>query len=329
MDLRRNLIFCNDGILRIEFHKNKKPIFYPLMELQKILDDDPTFILNVFNNNVSIESGTTLGNIILALEPWANIFHKFIDRDIQSYCDIYKTNSNQKQAFDYIEITKFIDISREYSYDPIRKDESFMEYLKRPLNKRPCDFFKLTDQMSVCGFKNNDSTNYSITTDFETICNTPVFLVSKQENIFFNDDNKNILNLDVSDIKKNDKATKFYSEAYYSLIDLVTAIFVYGLFYYTPITKEKQEALIKSLDDAVKSLEEKEENIPEDKQETSHTNIEVKIAPGAFDAIYEQEEQKINDNNTIFKKLASSPYLKIGELLIAQKDTSTFDDKSV
>ena len=73
MDLYNPLIFCNDSILRMKNYHNDKVILYPFIDIQHFLKEDPIVILKLFRQPVSLEQGTTLANIILALEPWAKI----------------------------------------------------------------------------------------------------------------------------------------------------------------------------------------------------------------------------------------------------------------
>src|SRR5690606_9734947 len=83
------LIFCSDSVLRFRSVSDDKTA-YPLPLVQQAMnreDDDPFFLLGCFDLRVSVESGTTLANILIALEPWKALLGAYLKRDVEAYID--------------------------------------------------------------------------------------------------------------------------------------------------------------------------------------------------------------------------------------------------
>ncbi len=83
------LIFCADSILRFRSDYDSTTAL-PLITLQNEIgkgDDAPYFFLRFFRHEVLVEKGTTLANILLAIEPWQELLTAYLDRDVAAYID--------------------------------------------------------------------------------------------------------------------------------------------------------------------------------------------------------------------------------------------------
>ena len=123
IDVYVDLVFCNDSVLRVKSYHEDKEIYYPLSDLQSYYEEDESFIIRFFQQNVFFEQNTTLANVLLAIEPWQNIISKYTDRDVNAYCAACKKPSDAEQTFSFLEISKSSTFSRHYHYLPMKDDE--------------------------------------------------------------------------------------------------------------------------------------------------------------------------------------------------------------
>ena len=328
MDLYNQLIFCNDSVLRMKNYHNDKVILYPFLDIQHFLKEDPIVILKLFRQPVNLEQGTTLANIILALEPWAKIISNYTDRDVQAYCDACRKLGGIEQEFSFIEISKGLYNNRHYNHLPRKEGEGLSEWLNRDDSHMKTSFFDLENSLSMCGFIEGDDSNYSMSVAFNKIRNTPVFIANKQHNIFSHGRSKEILlNQDIDGVKTYSNHSLFYSEAELSFEELITAVFIDGLFYEKPMSDEDNEAFIEQLDSSMREAKEADYEDIDDISNVSRIrkdeeDLTIEMAPGAFDPLIAHEKEKASDWETLYHSISHTASIKIGEPILSLRECS-------
>lgn len=298
------LIFCNDSILRFSADYGRGSSAIPLESIQKT-DKDPFFILKFLKKKVAIEKGTTLGSLIIALEPWKDAFAAYLDRDVSAYIEEakkIKTNILLTNEFDWIHVQKSVSIHRDYEYEHSEEDDfDFQKMLNR--KRTPLKKMNIESVVDAFGIKSTDIETYSISGTFDTICNVPIGL-SKFNLVYsmFNGE-KNLFNDDALGVNANHENVRMVvGDSEFQLQELIEAIFVAGLFYYSPqIAKSNTEALKAIFEDMEKNklLEENEIDETEVSEDMENENeskrMKVSIAPGAFDSVISHMEEESDE----------------------------------
>lgn len=363
MNIYGEIVFCNDSVLRIKSEKGGKSIYYPLHDVQTYFKEDDLCILHFMKQSATIEEGTTLANIILALEPWNKIISYYIGRDLAAYCAACKTLGSTEQEFSFLEISRYYSTGRVFKYAPLKDFNNLNDYFNSN-HRTPTDLFYAEERISMCGFNDGDNNNYSMSDcAFSKLRNTPVILVSRQTNSFcLIDDKVRLFNNKIKGIHQDKKGyALYYSKAEFTLNDIIEAVFEDGLFYEKPVSEESSAAfydmLQSSLEEAKELIESKKKPVlklvSEDlivksggafnnrdeqnnvwnnlnKLEVNSNNdneIKVVVNPGAFDEVMEEEIEKDDIWNDIYKSLVSSSCLKIGELQISVKEVSSRENE--
>ena len=333
IDVYVNLVFCNDSVLRVKNYHDGKEIYYPLVDLQSYYEEDETFIIRFFQQNVFFEQNTTLANVILAIEPWQNILSKYTDRDVNAYCTACKKPSDAEQTFSFLEISKLATFSRHYHYLPMKDDEDLTDFFNNRNNRIKTDLIDIETRTTMCGFHHGDPEHYSAShIAFDKIKHTPIIVASQQKNIFLGKESKklteNIQGLFVD--KRN--ITACYSPAELSFCEAIYAIFIDGLFYHQPMTQERNDAFNQELEDAMAEFEAEKEKRPtlklvDDTEPSDETEkaLKVKVAPGAFDSVIEHEAENASEWDEIYAALANKSSLKIGKMILSEQDKSFMD----
>lgn len=334
MDLYGDLYFCKDSILRILTHRGENQVFYPLIDIQQYLEEDTLFILKFFRSAAYFEKGTTLANAIIALEPWIKVISNYTDRNVKAYFDASRVPTATQQEFSFLEISKGSYTNRHYDLEPYREGEGFLERLNRPDSRILTDYFDQDSGTSMCGFNEGDNSNYSMSMDFDKIKHTPIVLTMKQNNMI-SDSSRNtpVIKKGVLGVKNTKHFSSFYSEASFNLEEIITAIFIDGLFYEVPQREEDDEALRAILDESARSvgIQLREESKPglrlaasdgnivdgfkeetEENNDDAHEAPEMKtvVAPGAFDSIIEHENEMADDWDRVYKALSGKSLIK-------------------
>ena len=334
IDVYVDLVFCNDSVLRVKNYHDGKEIYYPLVDLQSHYEEDETFIIRFFQQNVFFEKSTTLTNVILAIEPWQNILSKYTDRDVNTYCAACKKPSDAEQTFSFLEISKSSTFSRHYHYLPMKDNEDLTDFFNNRNNRIKTDLIDIETRTTMCGFHHGDPEHYSAShIAFDKIKHTPIIVASQQKNIFLGKESKklteNIQGLFVD--KRN--ITACYSPAELSFCEAIYAIFIDGLFYHQPMTQERNDAFNQELEDAMAEFEAEKEKQPalklvDDTHQTSESTekeLKVKVAPGAFDSVIEHQAENANEWDNIYAALANKSSLKIGKMILSEQDKSFMD----
>lgn len=348
MDFEGTLIFCNDSKLRIKSEHKGKTVFFPLVDLQELENESDDFILKFFRRSVKIEKDTTLKNIILALEPWGKILTNFIDRDILAYCEACKNETNEEQTFATLEICKFSHISRYYDIVPQKEGQSFIDWLNSDDNRIITNDFNKEESIQLSGFFKDDSQHYSTSEAFVKICNTPVVIVEKSYGAWGSLQEPNILKKNIRGIEHHKNYASFSLRSECNFMDIIEAVFAYGLFYYSPRSVESVEAEHAHLKSLVDSLDEEKENASkttdnvvafpgttlveddadsEEIEEEGDKKISIKVVPGAFDGIIQHEEDVQSEWDYVFKSLASKSDIKFGNIEYSESEKSLRDGK--
>jgi len=333
IDVYVDLVFCNDSVLRVKSYHEDKEIYYPLSDLQSYYEEDESFIIRFFQQNVFFEQNTTLANVILAIEPWQNILSKYTDRDVNAYCTACKKPSDAEQTFSFLEISKSSTFSRHYHYLPMKDDEDLTDFFNNRNNRIKTDLIDIETRTTMCGFHHGDPEHYSAShIAFDKIKHTPIIVASQQKNIFLGKESKklteNIQGLFVD--KRN--ITACYSPAELSFCEAIYAIFIDGLFYHQPMTQERNDAFNQELEDAMAEFEAEKEKRPtlklvDDTEPSDETEkaLKVKVAPGAFDSVIEHEAENASEWDDIYAALANKSSLKIGKMILSEQDKSFMD----
>ena len=333
IDVYVDLVFCNDSVLRVKSYHEGKEIYYPLSDLQSYYEEDESFIIRFFQQNVFFEQNTTLANVLLAIAPWQNIISKYTDRDVNAYCAACKKPSDAEQTFSFLEISKSSTFSRHYHYLPMKDDEDLTDFFNNRNNRIKTDLIDIETRTSMCGFHHGDHEHYSAShIAFDKIKHTPIIVASQQKNIFLGKESKllteNIQGLLVD--KRN--ITACYSPAELSFCEAIYAIFIDGLFYHWPMTQERNDAFNQELEDAMAEFEAEKEKQPtlklvDDTKPSDETEkaLKVKVAPGAFDSVIEHEAENASEWDDIYAALANKSSLKIGKMILSEQDKSFMD----
>ena len=336
IDVYVDLVFCNDSVLRVKSYHEGKEIYYPLSDLQSYYEEDESFIIRFFQQNVFFEQNTTLANVILAIAPWQNIISKYTDRDVNAYCAACKKPSDAEQTFSFLEISKSSTFSRHYHYLPMKDDEDLTDFFNNRNNRIKTDLIDIETRTSMCGFHHGDHEHYSAShIAFDKIKHTPIIVASQQKNIFLGKESKllteNIQGLFVD--KRN--ITACYSPAELSFCEAIYAIFIDGLFYHWPMTQERNDAFNQILEDAMAEFDAEKENVKqpvlklvddtEPPSDATEKELKVKVAPGAFDSVFEHEAENASEWDEIYTQLANKSNLKIGKMILSEQDKSFMD----
>lgn len=334
IDVYVDLVFCNDSVLRVKSYRDSKEIYYPLADLQSYYEENESFIIRFFQQNVFFEQNTTLANVILAIEPWQNILSKYTDRDVNAYCAACKKLSDAKQTFSFLEISKSASFSRHYDYLLMNDDEDLTDFFNNKNNRIKTDLIDIETRTTMCGFHHGDYEHYSAShIAFDKIKHTPIIVANQQKNIFLGKETKilaeNIQGLFID--KRN--ITACYSPAELSFCEAIYAIFIDGLFYHQPMTQEHHDAFNQDLEDAMAEFDTEKEKQPvlklvDDTHQPSESiekELKVKVAPSAFDSVFEHETENAREWDAIYTQLANKSNLKIGKMVLSEQDKSFMD----
>lgn len=322
------ICFCNDSVLRIKQFINGKTINYPLSDVQSVLEEPESFILQFLNRGAIVEKGTTLSNIILSLSPWKNVLSYFLMIDIDSYCQNCFTEKTTNQDYSYLLIEKRTLFSKKFTntskFDISKRDDFFKSIKETELFKNSVDF-------STCGYIENDEdgNNYSISDiSFNKLKDTPVLLSEKHEVVFFiQNREKNIFYEDISGIEVFSKGNeRIKTENFFTFSEIIQSIFSYGLFYENPTSEEEESEYredISKLIDIVDRIRENEailksQNVvPLFKKESSVHQL-------VYASDEEDDDENKNDTNyngfddeiseEIYKKLIGNSNIKLGDI---------------
>lgn len=264
MNLEKDLIFCNDSILRIESTAGENVINYPLVDIQNFLGEPDLFILKFLKNPVYIEEGTTISNVIIALKPWIEIFDYFTGVKVSDYYKSCFKLGSSEQEFEVIKIKKTIRISRKYNF-PDNADYSDIASL---LNGKmdPTDLFNYEESLDCEAFESNDEKPYLIEyIHFNKLKNTLIMLEEKCNLSVYDNENKKAVFFDSI---SPDYSNNLPVEAEFTLEEVIRGIFNNGFIFETPISEDLCEEIAEDLEIIKKEMKPSLSLVKEDEEKT-------------------------------------------------------------
>lgn len=114
-----NIIFCNDGVLRVQYKTN------PLLPVQFIqasseCADDFAFWSKWWNKKVIFEEGLTVGKFFSCLEPWARFFSHMTQKNVDAFIAESRTPrsfTSTPENIDWISLSYISEISPIINYE--------------------------------------------------------------------------------------------------------------------------------------------------------------------------------------------------------------------
>lgn len=315
------LIFCADSILRFRSDYDNTTAL-PLVTLQNEIGqgcDDPYFLLRFYRHEVLVEKGTTLTNILLAIEPWKELLTAYLDRDVGAYIDEVKKPSKLTTCeLEWIGIDRRTGFYRSYDYPEQQKDEDFENYLNR--KGIPTKKFEISSGCDISGFAKGRDERWSISGDIHEIKNLPVILLNKHVLYVPKESGINLLNSNVDGVYEYDNGGFINGDTVFLLHEVLETIFIYGLFYYSPIdAKISNDMLLSKLNEYNEIAQDARLSIVDEKHEEEKT-IKLEVADGAFDDFirhveYEKEYwKKLKDKC----KINNQSPVRIGKIIPAE-----------
>ncbi|WP_213991494.1 hypothetical protein [Sodalis sp. dw_96] len=290
------LIFCKDSILRFRSDYDDLTAV-PLLSIQECLEEENSlFLLQYFRHHVIIEEDTTLSDMFLAIEPWANVLAAYLDIDVMAYIDEIRKPSQAEAVFDWIGIQKVTSVHRAYQHHNIQEGEDLSSYFNR--ERIPTKRFDIEAACTANGYKKGDKEHYSISGDIHTVKNVPVVISDRQVLVSYGQDKNNLLNHKHTGVVVNNKTTYIQGEISFSLNEVMEALFNDGLFYFSPQTASHDMEMIKEMAEMIeKNEDENKETIlnprfDEGQKADADNKIKVEIAEGAFDPMIDHMESE-------------------------------------
>lgn len=310
------LVFCSDAILRF-CSEYDDTTAVPLLSIQQTFAEaDPYFLLKYFRHRVVIEQGTTLASIFLAIEPWKALLTAWLDRDVGAYIDEVKKPSGTTSCdLEWIGIDRRTSVYRAYHYQPREEDESLQDYFNR--EQTPSGEFDIESHCDASGFIKGDEQRWSISEDIHQIKNLPVILCDKQTLIA--PGKEGLLSDSVSGVNSALNSRYISGETSFSFADVMEAIFISGLFFYSPQSAAES---YQQLDERLGAFKDHLDSQPEGSTETGNDDNKptIHIADGAFDSMLDHIETEKEDWHlvkTLCKQNRSLP-VRIGTITPAR-----------
>ena len=131
-------------------------------------------------------------------------------------------------------------------------------------------------------------------------------------------------------IDKN-KITSCYSPAELNLTEAISAIFIDGLFYHSPMTQARCDAFNQEIKEAIAEFDTEEKvtkltvidkESPSAESTTEDQGKKVKFASGAFDGVIEHETENAREWSEIHTALLNKASIKIGSIPVSIHEKS-------
>ncbi|MGG6114464.1 hypothetical protein ACQSFK_16050 [Salmonella enterica] len=278
------LIFCADSILRFRSDYDSTTAL-PLITLQNEIgkgDDAPYFFLRFFRHEVLVEKGTTLANILLAIEPWQELLTAYLDRDVAAYIDeIRKPSKSSTWELEWIGIDRRTGFYRSYDYPEQQQGEDLADYLNR--KGRPTNEFEISSGCDISGFAKGKDERWSISGDIHEVKNLPVILLNKQVLSANKESGINLLNSNVDGVYEYDNGGFINGDTVFLLHEVLETIFIYGLFYYTPKDAQESNEILRARLSEFNEIAEGKRVSIEDSENKDEKIMKIEVAEGAFD----------------------------------------------
>ena len=299
------LFFCKDSKIKINID-NK---YYNLEDFGKSIDLDKIF-LTLKNAQVLVEDGVTIGNIVNALNVFADNITLLTGKDFESY---HKLNNlithHDGHLFDSICFSKTLIYTDNHKEKPVIKLR----------DNTPRSTFNVEYKLDAFGKNKGDDESYSTLVSISKIKNVPVKFLN-ETSIFLS-----AYTGDIEKSKENDKESKrqhihkkVTKQNDILFFDFINTLFNYVFFYETASTLEDDEEYIneieKRLDECYDIDNNKKDNVVPinnnvkvEKEENKETRAEVSKGfssdiSNMLKMMKENEKYRINVFREIIKK---------------------------
>ena len=275
------LILCSDSILRFRSDYDETTAL-PLRSIQQATSDaDPFFLLRFFRHTVMIEEGTTLADVLVAIEPWKELLTAYLDRDIGAYIsEVRKPSPPTTWGLQWIGIDRLSTVYRAYQHQDREEGEDFTAWINR--ERIPTKAFEIETSCNASGFIKGDKDRWSLSENIQEIKNLPIILDNKHTLSTLRKDD--LLNENTSGVCRTEGSRFVYGETSFSFYEVMEAIFISGLFFHTPCAAAQCFDGLQSCISELKNEVSKETNTElSDSEEEKPLKLEV--AEGAFDSL--------------------------------------------
>lgn len=274
------LYFCADQILRFKSDFDDATALPLLSVLRTQPADDPWFLLRFFRHPVVIEQGTTLAAILIAVEAWQDLLTALLDRDVAAYIrEMKKPAPSASNGPDWICIRRHSAVVRSYQYLQPGEEEDLNDYFSREL--APADDFDIETECSAFGIRFDSAQHWSLSENIHDIKNLPVVIDNRQALEFLPQDG--LLQKGVTGVDYDAHRHRLYSETELSFCELLEAIFISGLFYYSPTVAEHNTRQLQQL------LAERDGYPDEEQEDTEPFSEDDTQIPGEFSIEFSEE----------------------------------------
>jgi len=282
------LIFCTDSVLRFRSHYDETTAL-PLLAIQNTTAaTDPWFLLRFFRHPVIIEAGTTLANIFVAIEPWKDLLGAYLDRDVGAWIDeARKPSSPGTVDLEWIGIDRRSSVYRCWVREGMEESEDVSDYFNR--ERLSTDEFDIESVCDASGFIQGEKERWSLSENIHEIKNLPVILYNKQTLTV--SQKEELLNEQVSGVRRSERGLYVYGDTTFVFFEVMEALFISGLFFYSPNAAENNLAVLTSrLSELESTLTGEGEREPTERHDDQPVKIEV--VEGAFDTLISDMESE-------------------------------------
>lgn len=287
------MIFCNDAKLKFEVMKDKKrylvPVDFFLNTIHK-KKNNAIQLLEILKHSVYIQKGTTLGDILLALEPWQDAISSYVGRDVNAYiAEVKKLFSIEPEEQDkykdaWLDFQSVTIISQEKEKFYKDNGEAVMgffrrDYTREVISKKLNTFSKTQDEVYQFHMYIGEDPQHCSIPDLRISRNIPVF-INPNSYILTHDDE--VFTTENPAIHAVEKSKFIICKKYNAAInfeDFVYSIFANGFFFHSPKDAEiAYESISKAL--------EENENYEEDDFDISTDELRIEVREGVMDDVY-------------------------------------------
>lgn len=320
------VIFCNDGKLRLTGFMRQA---LPLELLQKDYSEKTGksgdfYLLRHIDSPVIIEKGTTLSNVMLALEPWAEMLGFYLKKDVSAFIDEFKkdvsaTSIKAIKKGSWIGIGRVISFSMPYKQKERELDEGVNDMrmsfrVKREYTTEPSDAFKMLDAVHASYYVEGIEEHYSLSFG-PHYRDVPVFIDNKIKVHQFNKkdlrEDMCLLNSNANSVKRVDgyNVATIEEDSFGALTfaEVLKAIFIYGFSAYSPEDSERQASTIA---DIIKGSESEKEQAKQvlsdwyDEELKAISEIKGRISPKDSRAVMMEDfKQAIAPEERLYNKI--------------------------
>ncbi len=315
------LYFCADQILRFKSDFDDATAL-PLLSIQQTLPaEDPWFLLRFLRHPVIIEQGTTLAAILIATEAWQEVLTALLDRDVAAYIrEVKKPAPPASTGLDWVSVRRYTAVVRGYQSLAPGEDEDadLSDYFSRELT--PADDFDIETECAAFGVTYADPQHWSLSENIHEIKNLPVIADTRQYLEFLPQDA--LLNTDVAGVEYSTYRHRLNGETWFSFRELMEAIFISGLFYYSPAAAENSvRELQRYLAESEENTEDQDDtaDAPQQDEPLPATAFSIEFAEDAFDSLAEHNRQQTEEWQALknrCRQYAGLP-VRIGNILPA------------